>query len=255
MNRMLIVWLLALISCTPSPPGYTKVGDDLYLSLHRFGDEGLELCDAYYVDLTCKLWRVREKREDYHVDYGFQQVDPEIFGDPELSVQVCGLHAGDSVSYILPYGKLKGALIDEYESDGYMPQDTALIRLDIAVLRLWDEATYMQSREEALREGIVEENTFLRENLEQRGLIALCQQVGDTYYMKTRETQGEEIRSGMEIALDYQGYFLDGEEFDDSQKGESTMFFQVGKPDQVVPAIVTGTQHGVSALQRLSGRG
>ena len=45
---------------------------------------------------------------------------------------------------------------------------------------------------------------------------------------------GEKLKSGTDIAIDYQGYFLDGTEFDNSTLGDATLYFQFGKPEQVI---------------------
>lgn len=228
---------LCIISCSNSPEGFSELDADVSYQMLRFGDDGPTVCQSHFVEISCKTSRLGQDVFDYHSDYGFQRVSAEFLAHGVLGEWICKMHSQDSMRFIVPFREVKDGLLDEFSSDDYRLPDTTQLVLDIGVLSLQSQEEYEAQQEAEYRAGVLEENEYLRQHLESRRLLSLCDQVEDVYMIRTRELEGEYLTSGMEIALDYTGHFLDGTEFDDSSKDQSTLYFQLGKPDQVIRGI------------------
>ncbi len=226
-----------LLACSNAPDGYSELGDGTLFRMIRFGEDGPTACESHFVKISCKTTRLGEEEYDYHSDYGFQSVSAEFLADGLLGRAICKMHDQDSMRFIVPFSTLKDGLLDEYTPDGYKLADTTRLIVDVGVLSTMTLTDFEAAQEMEFRAGVIEENEYLRQHLESRSLLSLCDPVDDLYMIKTKEVEGEFLTSGQEIALDYTGHFLDGTEFDDSSKDQSTLYFQLGKPDQVIRGI------------------
>lgn len=167
----------------------------------------------------------------------FQQLSPDYLGSEELGNQIINLNQGDSISFLLEYNHFENGLLDKYRDSDFEEDDDFLMHVSIGQLRTEEE--YEKELREEMRKGAIRENAYLREWLEKRELLDKVNRLDEVYYSKTVETEGPLISAGDQITIDYTGYFLDGSEFDSSEKGSSSLYFQLGKPDQVVPGIDT----------------
>ncbi len=224
-------------SCEDRFEGYSEVGDEVYQNLYRFGDGEMDICTADHLELSIICGLNRDEDFDYWNDYTFQNVSAEFLGHSGLGESLCSLKENDSTSFIFPYSVFKETILDEYSVDGIPVDDTTMIRLNIAVLRLMSDEAYQAMMQEKIRLGAIKENAYLQEFIEQNNLTSQCERINDVYFMKTEEIEGDNLLAGQEIALSYQGFFLSGKEFDSSTKGNSLLYFQYGKPDQVVKGI------------------
>ena len=234
---------LLLCSCKDPFPGYTKLTDDIFVQLHEFGEDTLTVCSSHLVKLEIQLQEFYGN-QDYWLESEYQNLIPEYMGEGGLGDLICNLHRGDSLSYVLPYSLIRESLWDEYSVDEHHVSDTSIMLLTIAVDDLLNEKEHTLLLHKRIKKGIAYENDFLRKHLEDQGLIGDCVFHEDVYFTKLLVTNGEPIEYGATIEVDYKSYFLDGTEFDNSLAGNSTMWFDLGKPDQVVK----GMEIAISAM-------
>lgn len=206
------------------------------MKLHHFGENELTIETAHYVQLQVGLGNLYEG-QDYWLQSEFQNLSAEYLGDGGLGRSIVSLGTGDSASFIMPYRLLKESLLDEYAVDERKVPDTLMMKLEIGVSALLTKEEFTLLRQKEIQKGIVEENEFLQSFLIEEGLFHECDTVADIYIQQLRRTENEKISWGATIELDYRSYFLDGTEFDNTKTGQSTMWFDVGKPDQVVRAL------------------
>lgn len=223
-------------SCADPFPGYTERRDDIYVKLHEFGEDTATVCSSHFVKLELQL-RNYYGEQDYWLESEYQNLSPEYMGDGGLGQLICKLHMGDSVSYVVPYQLLKESLWDEYSVDGHTVPDSSTMLLTIDVDALLDEREYTHLMQKRIQDGMIRENDFLRQHLEDQGIIEDYKFHEDIYFSKLLTTEGDPITYGTTIEVDYKSFFLDGTEFDNSLTGNSTMWFDLGKPDQVVKGI------------------
>lgn len=229
--------LLALLSaCNERYEGYTSEGEINYM-LCAFGESDLTLSTAEHVRLSIGSKKLGESYFTYETIYNFQGLDIEYLGCQDLVNVVKDRVAGDSLSIITPFSCIKEGLLDEFSVDGYELADTTVMQVDIGILRLQTAADYHSEQRALIQKGILEENEFLKSYLDDAGILDSCIVLQDAYMLPLVENDAEKLVSGQEIALSYQGFQLDGTEFDSSDRSGQLLYFQIGKPDQVVPAI------------------
>ena len=234
---------LLLCSCDDPFPGYTKLADDIFVQLHNFGEDTSTVCSSHLVKLEIQLQKFYGN-QDYWLESEYQNLSLEYMGEGGLGDLICDLRRGDSVSYVLPYSLIRESLWDEYSVDEHHVSDTSIMLLTIAVDDLLNEKEHTLMMHRRIQKGMTYENDFLRKHLEDQELIGDCVFHEDVYFTKLLVTSGEPIKYGATIEVDYKSYFLDGTEFDNSLAGNSTMWFDLGKPDQVVK----GMEIAISAM-------
>jgi FKBP-type peptidyl-prolyl cis-trans isomerase len=254
-SRLQIVLLgffgVLLFSCQSRYEGYEELSDSAHFKLLRFGEGDLRVCDAHFCELSFKLIRHYDAELDFYNDYGFQRVSSEYLANGELGVSICGLKQGDTASYIFSYDQFSESLLDEYFSSNFKIHDTVSIRMEMKVLSCYSEKAYLKHQEELIREGMIEENNFLKSFLSDKGLLDSCRSIGDVWMMKTLESDGDSIKSGCDVEIEYRGLFLDGTEFDNTFASGTSLYFSFGKPDQVVRGMEMSLAHmreGESAI-------
>lgn len=240
--RLIFCTLILLIFCACSNPypDYKSLGDSTYEKYLKFGDPSdLQLCQSHHTLISYKLGLHREEANgfDYWNDYSFQNIQKDALGESKLGEALCHLKLGDQKKFLFPYSHFKDSYLNEYELDSVKIADTTMMFLDIEILELYDQSTYQAKLDEKYKEGVLEENEFLREYLETKNLIDSCKFYEDVYWMKLDSTDGIQLQSGMEIELEYRGYFLDGKEFDNTHLDSTALYFQYGKPGQVIRGI------------------
>ena len=242
---LLSVLILLFSSCDPHYPGYKKIGGDTYVQLVELGDGEKEVCSSFQVVLSYKLGLLRKGEEgfDYWNDYTFQNVNAEALGAGEIGRKLCNLSEGDHSKYIVPYKDIKDSYLNDYELDSVAVSDSVMMLLDIKVLDLFSEREYQDLLEEKYQQGIIQENTYLKEYLTSNDLIEYFSLQEDVYWRIIDSTDSKKLKSGDHIAIDYEGSFLDGEQFDNTLLDSTSLYFDFGKPNQVIRAFEVVLSH------------
>lgn len=231
----LVIVLLA--SCERRFPDYSLVDDEVYVKLCTLGEDDLEARDAHYSEWHVTLGLLREEYATYDVEFGVDRDDLSYMGNESVMKVTANRVAGDSLQLRLPYGVLKGGLLDEFSIDATPVADTVMMQVNIRLLRTLDSLEYLNWRTEQIRKREEEEQRFLEVVLEDRGLMDELEFLEGVYYKKLLETEGEQVRAGDEITLGLTGCFLNDSIFDVARDSANYIYFQYGKPDQVVRGI------------------
>lgn len=237
---LLIVTAVFFASCNPRYKDFDNHSEELYIQLHQFGDQkDLTLCAAYESVLSVKLRLKRENAGsfDYWNDYSYQQITDEALGNIILGDFLCKTHQGDSLSLIFPYHYMKESLLDDYFTDEVKIADTTMMQMELKVIELNTKVSKQKQLEEDYRKGKLLEDDFLRKHLQTEGVLEDCMFKHGVYITKTKETSGDTVKYGRDLGVDYKGYFLDGTLFDNTMIDSTTLYFQLGVPDQVIRGI------------------
>ncbi|MDP4827743.1 MAG: FKBP-type peptidyl-prolyl cis-trans isomerase, partial [Flavobacteriales bacterium] len=141
------------------------------------------------------------------------------------------------------------SIFNEYEVDGYRIADTATIHVMTSIRQVMDSQTYFESREKAIRERRMEEQQYLSKEFERRGITADVKEYLGTWQRELEIGDGIPVVAGMDLVLGFHGYFLNDSLFDAATDSASWIYFQYGKPDQVI----RGLEIGVSNM-RIGGK-
>ena|GEM_PF-6514164 len=239
MLRYLALSLISFLcfSCGDHTHEFEEVAPGLERKLEALGEQDKPVGDFPFVELFVYTQPLDSTMQRDSVGYFFQRISPDYLGSKELAGQLVKMNEGDSSSFRLSYHHLEGSLLDVYKEKDF--SESRKILMQVKVGRLLTVEEYEQELAEEMRKGAVKENAYLREWLEKKNLLDNVERLDDVYYSKTVENKGLRINNGDHLTIDYTGYFLDGSEFDSSEKGSSALYFQLGKPDQVVPGIDT----------------
>jgi peptidylprolyl isomerase len=246
--RKLFFFALLLSACTQFPDGYEDQGDGVGKKLLAFGDGEVTLAASTFALVVASASR-DGKNDDYWtmseifpLDQPFQQGN---FEERFLKSTV----AGDSIQWIMPYSAFKSSIFNEYEVDGYRIADTATIHVMTSIRQVMDSQTYFESREKAIRERRMEEQQYLSKEFERRGITADVKEYLGTWQRELEIGDGIPVVAGMDLVLGFHGYFLNDSLFDAATDSASWIYFQYGKPDQVI----RGLEIGVSNM-RIGGK-
>ncbi len=239
-NKPYLLFFLLLWGCQSKYPGFTEKNDNIYIKLHQFGDQkNLVLCDAYESILSIKLRLHRQNKNsfDYWNDYSYQQISAEDLGNKNLGELLCHTKQGDSLSLIFPYNYIKASLIDDYYTDSIVVPDTTMMQMELKVVKLSTKQAVQKELATRFAAGKIDENAYLKTYLYNEGVLGNCLAKHGVFILKTKETSGDTVKYGLDLGINYQGYFLDGTQFDNTYLDSTTLYFQLGKPDQVIQGL------------------
>jgi len=241
-NLLFLFFPIALIiyGCDSKHSGFSKKSDQLYVKLHQFGDtKELTLCDAFESQISIKLRLKRENKQsfDYWNNYSYQKITGEALGNESLGSILCQTKEGDSLSLIFPYSYLKESLLDDYYTDHISIPDTTIMQMELSVLRLDTKKELQDQLTDDFQKGNLEEESYLRKFLYNEGILEKCLFKHGVFIIKTKETTGDTVKYGLDLGINYKGYFLDNKLFDNTYIDSTTLYFQLGKPDQVIKGI------------------
>jgi FKBP-type peptidyl-prolyl cis-trans isomerase len=228
---------LFCFSCSEHTHEFEEVAPGLEKKLEALGERNKQVSDFPFVEIFVYSQPADSSMQLDSASYFFQRISPDYLGSESFSKELMKLNEGDSSSFKIEYRHFAGSLLDEYKSFDFPEKKKFLMHVKVG--RLLTVQEYERQLAEEMRRGAVKENAYLREWLEKNNLLDNVKQIDDVYYSKVVENQGMKINAGDHLTIDYTGYFLDGTEFDSSEKGTSALYFQLGKPDQVVPGIDT----------------
>lgn len=232
-----LIFSLMLFACSSHTHDFEEVAPGLERKLEALGEKDKQVRDFPFVELFVYSQPLDSSLNRDSSGYFFQRISPDYLGSTEFSSQILRMNEGDSSSFKLSYHHLESSVLDVFKDQDYKEDKKLLVQVKVG--RLLTATEYERQLAEEMRRGAVKENAYLREWLEKNNLLDNVKRLDDVYYSKTVENKGQKINSGDHLTIDYTGYFLDGTEFDSSEKGSSALYFQLGKPDQVVPGIDT----------------
>lgn len=249
MKLWAVICCLLIAGCNRAPEGFEYLDEGISRKLLGFGDETTPVRKSTFVEIAVSASRASVGDIDFWTLSEFFPADrPWSKGSFEDRF-IGDLVAGDSVLFEVPYGEFKNSIFNEYEVDGYTLHDTSAIRLQVSVRYAMDESTYFSSKLKEVRERRTAERSYLMGEFERRGLTGKLREYLGTWQNELEEGTGDSVRSGMDLVLSFKAYFFNDSLFDSALDTSAYIYFQYGKPDQVI----RGLEIAVSDM-RIGGR-
>lgn len=159
--------------------------------------------------------------------------DPSI---PTIEEGLMAMHEGDSVIFRLPASRLNTPWAQNYTDSSIT---VAIKMVDVIT---FDE--YERDREAARIAGEREEDGLLNEYLKNNNITTLPELSG-LYYIKIKEGEGKSPTPGKNVAIHYNGYFLNGQLFDSSYKRNEPLVFKHGAMQ-----VIQGLDEGIAKMKK-----
>lgn len=242
MRRYIFV-LLLLTSCSNLPEGFEDAGNDVGKQLLGFGDGHTKVGQSTFSQIVITASRNGVVEDYWTMSEVFPLDQPFQKGSFE-DIYLGQLVENDSVRWVVPYGVFRNSIFNEYEVDHYTLSDTSRIFILSSIRQVMDEQTYFKSREKAIRERRMEEQQHILSEFKRRGIAADMKEYLGTWQRDLEVGKGEAVTAGMDLILGFHGYFLNDSLFDSATDSASWIYFQYGKPDQVI----RGLEIGVSSM-------
>jgi FKBP-type peptidyl-prolyl cis-trans isomerase len=231
------LFLFLLSGCGSRYEGFSHVDEEVYVKLNRFGESELQVKDAHYSEWHVTLGLLREESFTYETEFGLGQKDNPFVVNSTVQLVLGKRVAYDSLELRLPYKAIKSGLLDGFSVDEMPVADTVMMQLRLNVIRTLDSLQYLAWRTEQIRKQEAEEQAFIKAVLADRNLLTDFEYVEGIYFKKLSETEGKSVESGDDITLGLTGCFLNDSIFDVARDSANYLYFQYGKPDQVVKGI------------------
>jgi len=236
MPRFLYLLLLMLVmaSCGTNADGFSELDEGVERKLLMF-DEDTKKDGVEYIELgvhgrtSGNMWISKS--------FLFRNVSAAYLSCLSLGNDIMHANEGDSIAYRLPYACIYGGLIDPWADQSVFPSELDTVELLVSIRSLQSFESYQASLEKMVSAGTIEENKFLANYLVERYGDDSFEKLGDIYFKKKTERSSTQIASGMEIELRFSGHFLNDSTFTNPRGDTTALFFQVGKPDQIIKGI------------------
>jgi FKBP-type peptidyl-prolyl cis-trans isomerase len=242
-------------SCDAGPfPGYEEAENGTYFLLHTkgTGTTTVDTGGAVFVKIKFK-----SENDSVFMDINKQtqaasypmRVDKSEFKGDFLDMFM-RLHVGDSASFFVRLDSLKKYYAEEFKFQGeYAKYDTMqYLGFTVKVDSIYDrkkvqgiraEAEAAQKKQQEMVMAMQAEEPLAIEKYIAEKKITVKPSANGVYYIETSKGKGENIKDGQTVTLKYRGTFLDGEEFDSSERSGQPLTFVVGQ-HQVIPGMEEG---------------
>jgi len=236
---LLLLILFSLFSCDINKwNGYSQSSTGLYYKIHSLGegDAKAKPNDKVYAEIS-----IFDSDQKLLYRNGMQLgailfIEIGNTNSASISEALSLMHSGDSASFIFP-NKLDAKLlsngkINEWQSD-YI--------LNLKLNRIVGEYN-KKNISKPVVDLEINELKKLHTFLVSEGIDPAKHTQG--VYLKTlKKGKGSKAQSGQNLWINYTGRFLDGTEFDNTNKAGQLLDFQLGKPDQVIKAFEIALHH------------
>lgn len=220
---------VAFWSCKPKFPGYKKVDDQLYYKLLAFGEPAstADSCGVFEVYTHTADSALAEQFRFSSRDNLPKWISKKDSIYSRLQPYLVHMNPGDSAKFIL-------------DRKGRAPLSLTVFWKNCYSATQFDEVyeTWMQNRR------LYEENRIRHYALEKGFSSSLVQPA--VIYRVEQSGSGSPLSYGDRIAIHYSGYFLNGQRFDDSQRGGEALVFELGTDGQVI----AGLEYGLIGAKR-----
>ena len=239
-----LIFVPFICGCESQHSGFDALDDQVHFKLLKFGESTITAGQADFIELRCVTRLLRESVDDYDVQLTLQKVAPDALAGVTTGARILAMHPGDSAAIRLPYHRLKDSLLDEYSIDSIGVPDTTWLQLNVSIVDAWTQQEYEALLQAEVQAGREEEDVFLRDVLDQRGILDTLTWLDGIYFrVLSRQPKSVALVDGTPLELDRIGTLLDSTEFEDSFQSQSTMLFKLGDSDQVVPGVEQVLKH------------
>ncbi|WP_306644124.1 FKBP-type peptidyl-prolyl cis-trans isomerase [Sanyastnella coralliicola] len=231
---LLIVFLAA---CQSSPDGFEERKENVYRELRAFGEGDRKVGDAHTASLNVYMAQRFSSHYDYMLGYDVRPVEAIPADHWFLNHELASAESGDSIRWYLPYSEIKGTFIDEYTIDSIMVADTARIELIIAIQSAYTKEEYFNSPRYLSQVQATKDQQLIMAQLEELNIKDSVTWFGSGWQRVLKEGEGDRPNAGDHLILGFTGSFLDGTVFDVADDSLTYIYFDYGKPDQVIEGI------------------
>lgn len=245
MKRLLILLTLVVImtACEEEKyPGYFKIGEELYYTIHLVGDGERTPATGDHLILTL---RYRDKHDNilYSTDSTETgTVDIKIGSSDKpvsLEVGLFKLREGDSATFIMNASEFFTEYLHQELPDRIRKNDEIYIDLRLIQLVPANEYDgYLLSISNSFTDAELDELMRLAEFLGTIDTTGM-QLIDGMYYQELVAGSGSRPSSGKFVSIHYTGTFVDGTVFDATPEGEPGEF-KIGKKDHLLPGMDAG---------------
>lgn len=218
----------ALLSCSGDHPGFKKAGSGLYFRFHEKNEKGERIMTGDEVTVSMKLYTddtvfLQTGRDSLLLD---QIVVEEPVYPGDVYEALAMMKTGDSATFILNSPDLFLNFFRMQELPGYV-KDSADVMMDVRVRSRLPKAEFdkkMQAlnehRQQMLDEMRQLEPSRISEYLKEHNYMATPRPSG-LYYIEIRRGNGELIRNGSQVTLNYVAKLTDGKIIETSVREEA----------------------------------
>lgn len=229
----LIAFVCLLAACSNPYPGFDQVEDQVYARLARFGEGEPMLGNADYalLRITYRQAGAADSARDFDMYIGELKVKGDTGNaiDSSLFRHLVGMRTGEMREFIAPYSFFRNTFLDAYQNNFFRPEIMA--EIGIEVVKTFTQQSFTNYVMNAAQHGEMSETEaidllFLNaaDSAEWHGKVAL---------VPILRTQGDTIKAGRDVTIEYNTYLLNGNRLDSL----TTLTFNFGKPGQLIPGL------------------
>jgi FKBP-type peptidyl-prolyl cis-trans isomerase len=237
---------VALISCD-THPGYSTTKGGIYKKLNQFGECEPALKDAEFFIMEVSYKKYNGPDTGYHFQLHHNQlksqqknVIPHEEGIGNILMQELEtMHCGDNITYIVPFSEIDNSYLSAFAGNDMYSLEQE-IELNLKLIKTFARQGYMDYLMWAAQQSELEETEAIELFLMNDG-DKNFEKHGTCYIDYTVKNEGDSIKAGREISIEYTTHLLNEKSLDST----TTMRFPFGRPEQ----IIGGLQYGLSWLK------
>ncbi len=240
-SLLLAIPLILFIACDPHP-GFEKIETGIYQRLDKFGDCKPPLASADFFIMEVSYKKINSKDTGYHFILHHHALDQNpTEGQPighAIATQLKKMNCGDKITWILPFAEINNSFLSAYaDTSIYALSDEMELSLDLQ--KTFNQKEYCNYLMSMAQHQELPEPDAIELYLRNTPTIPF-EKHGDCYMQITKKNNGDSIRVGRTVSLQWNTFLFNGEPLDDTTE----MVFTFGKPGQ----LINGFQYGLSFL-------
>jgi len=238
-----VVLILCFVcwSCQKSPfPGYSKVAEDVYFKLLKFGEKNEKAkvndyitVDIAYTTLTdSTFFKGRRK---------LRVEAPEVYG--QINQCFMMLAEGEEASFIIPADDFFSKTLQTTKPEFLMNQDK--MKVQVEILELQTSYDYLKEKEAFLNwiDDFGDYEKVLLKQFIQEKEIDVNPYPSGVYHITLAEGNGLSVEVGDTVTVHFEGKFLNGKFFDSTKRRNQPFQFVYGRKWQVIDGLEEAIGH------------
>lgn len=230
-----------------SHKGFEKLESGIYKKLNGFGDCSPTLKDAEYfiMNVTYKKWNEPDSGYQFELHHGALTQTGAATGISKypiglrLSQQLDSMKCGDDITFILPFEEIDFTYLSAFaDSTSYLLEQQMELRLHLK--KTFTRLEYLNYLMASAQQNELAETDAIELFLMNQNEYPY-EKSGDCFIQRIKSTQGDSIKAGREITIEYTTHLLNEKQLDSA----TTMQFPFGRPEQ----LIGGLHYGLSLMR------
>jgi len=214
--------------------GYADTGTGVYYRLITFGEDEVKPAPGDYITIDL-AYKTMDDSVFFQGRRKFCFAEPDFEG----AIDECfaRLSAGDSACFIINADDFFRRTLDT-ELPGFIP-DNGDMKVNIKMLHIQKKEDFIREKEEFLHwiEDFEDYERIYLEHFIEGNELSIDPTRSGMYYIQLDPGYGKYVEYGDTVAVDYEGYFLNGDIFDSTIKREQPFVFAYGDEWQVIEGL------------------